>query len=72
VPLRTLFLNLPSFENFDGGGQNGPIFLTVFEVKKEISVDIEGSRAGGLSNFAQEFCRLRRSCNGEDFVTGPA
>jgi hypothetical protein len=72
VPLTTLLWNPPSFENFDGGGPNGRIFLAVLEVKKEISVDIEGSRAGGLSNFAQEFCRSRRSCNGEDFITGPA
>jgi len=34
--------------------------------------DIAGSQAGGLSSFAQEFCRPRRSCNGEDSITGPA
>src|SRR5712691_13046129 len=34
--------------------------------------DIEGSQAGGLSSFTKEFCRPRRSCNGEDSITGPA
>jgi len=32
--------------------------------------DIEGSQAGGLSSFTKEFCRPRRSCNGEDSITG--
>jgi len=33
---------------------------------------IEGSQAGGLPSFAQEFCRARYSCNCEDSITGPA
>jgi hypothetical protein len=52
----------------DSSGGN-PIWHEAHILK---AFDIERSQSGGLSSFAQEFCRPRRSCNAKGSIAGPA